>query len=150
MSRYDSIVAGSGASGLTAALLLALNGRKVLLLERSPHIGGSLARFRRQGVPFDTGFHFTGGMVEGGLMRRMLEVLGIFDAVQPVFLSEQRTHRFVFEDRNWSFDLPAGLAGLRRALKQQFPGEGQAVDRYVWDRWPEGIVGPPPSSEEQA
>lgn len=131
MRTYDSIVAGSGVSGLTAALLLALNGRKVLLLERAPQPGGSLARFCRQGIPFDTGFHFTGGLGEGGLMRRMLEALGLSDAVQPVFPSEQRAHRFVFEADGRIFELPSGIRMWRSALKAYFPGEGSAVDRYL-------------------
>ena len=54
MKKYDHIVVGSGASGLTMALLLAMNGNSVLLLEKSPFIGGSLARFSRRGIPFDT------------------------------------------------------------------------------------------------
>ena len=35
MKHYDDIVVGSGISGLTLAHLLGLNGRKVLLLEKS-------------------------------------------------------------------------------------------------------------------
>lgn len=131
MRTYGSIVAGSGASGLATALLLALNGRKVLLLERAPRLGGSLARFHRQGIPFDTGFHFTGGLGEGGLMRRMLEALGLFDAVQPVFLAARCAHRFVFEADGRTFELPSGIPGWRSALKAYFPGEGSAVDRYL-------------------
>ena len=57
MRRYDNVVVGSGVSGLTLALLLGLNNRKVLLIEKAPQIGGSLSRFRCNGLPFDTGFH---------------------------------------------------------------------------------------------
>ena len=42
MKKYDDIVVGSGVSGLTMSLLLAMNGQRVLLLEKGPHIGGSL------------------------------------------------------------------------------------------------------------
>ena len=36
MKRYDHIVVGGGISGLTLTLLLAINGKKVLLLEKGP------------------------------------------------------------------------------------------------------------------
>ena len=38
MRKYDEIVVGSGISGMTLALLLGLNGRSVLLLEKSPQL----------------------------------------------------------------------------------------------------------------
>ncbi|MEI6564414.1 MAG: FAD-dependent oxidoreductase [bacterium] len=130
MNKVDHIIVGGGVSGLTAALLLALNGRKVMLLEKEPHLGGSLARFYRQGVPFDTGFHFTGGLLPDALLSRMLSVLGLRDSVEPQFMSEDRAHRFVFEPANRILDLPCGIRRLRSKLKDEFPGESLAVDRY--------------------
>lgn len=76
MERYNSIIVGGGISGLTLALLLAANGKKVLLLEKAPMIGGGLCRFYKNGVPFDTGFHFTGGFVKTRTLHDMLTVLG--------------------------------------------------------------------------
>jgi len=130
MKKYDHIVVGSGASGLTATLLLALSGRKVLLLEKAPRTGGSLSRFRIDGVPFDTGFHFTGGLTGNGLLRRMLKVLGIDEAVEPVFLSKSDAHHFVFEKEQRVIELPVGLSEVRRRCKSDFPGDQLAVDKY--------------------
>jgi all-trans-retinol 13,14-reductase len=46
--RYDSIVIGSGAGGLAAAVLLAKHGgQQVLVLERHYLAGGSTQSFRR-------------------------------------------------------------------------------------------------------
>lgn len=130
LEKVDHIVVGGGVSGLTAALLLALNGRKVMLLEKEPHLGGSLARFTRQGVPFDTGFHFTGGLLPDALLSRMLAILGLLDSVEPQFMSEDHAHRFVFEPAGRAFDLPCGITRMRSKLKGEFPGEALAVDRY--------------------
>lgn len=130
MKTYDHIVVGSGASGLTATLLLALSGRKVLLVEKAPRPGGSLVRFRIQGVPFDTGFHFTGGLTPNGLLRRMLNVLGLADAVEPVFMAAERSHQFVFEREGRVVEQPCGIGEFRRKLKDEFSGDQAAVDRY--------------------
>jgi all-trans-retinol 13,14-reductase len=73
---YNDIVVGSGASGLTLAYLLALNGRSVLLLEKAHHVGGGLARYKNNGMAFDTGFHFTSGLHEDGLFLKCSRFLG--------------------------------------------------------------------------
>lgn len=39
--RYDDIIIGGGHNGLTAAAYLARDGRRVLVLERSDHVGGA-------------------------------------------------------------------------------------------------------------
>ena len=130
MKNYDCIVAGSGVSGMTAALLLAKAGKSVLLLEKAVAMGGSLLRFRRNGVPFDTGFHFTGGLGEHGLLTKMLEMLGIRHAIKPVFFSKDRVQRIVFERSGVTYDFPSGFAALRERFRGYFPGETTAIDRY--------------------
>lgn len=129
-ARYDHIVLGGGVSGMTSAILLALNGRSVLLIEKAPHIGGSLSRFQLKGLPFDTGFHFTGGFSEGGLLDDMLAVLAMRDAVRPIFLEPETANRFVFETSGEIFDFPASQPLLTRQLSAAFPGEGTAIERY--------------------
>jgi succinate dehydrogenase/fumarate reductase flavoprotein subunit len=43
-AEYDLVVLGSGASGLTAALVAAIEGARVLVLESTSHVGGTSAR----------------------------------------------------------------------------------------------------------
>ena len=130
MRRFDEMVVGSGISGMTLALLLGLNGRSVLLLEKSSQIGGSMARFRRNGIPFDTGFHFTGGLYEGGILHEMLTALGIEDLIRPIYLTGPGSNRFVFEEEGAAFDLPAGYQATIAALKEYFPADARAIERY--------------------
>ena len=129
-STYNHVVVGSGISGMTAALLLAMNGKKVLLLEKAPILGGSMARFRIGGIPYDTGFHFTGGFSNGGLLCDMLKVLGLREYIEPVFLTEKHANRFVFESTGEVFDFPAGEAQLKAQLQLYFPAEHAAIESY--------------------
>ena len=130
MKKYDHIVVGSGVSGLTMSLLLAMNGQRVLLLEKAPHIGGSLSRFTKQGIPFDTGFHFTGGLQQGGILADILSFLGMREAIEPVFLAESHRNQFIFEASGRRFGVPGGVANIRQEFKGYFPEEAAAIDRY--------------------
>lgn len=64
--RYDVIVIGSGLGGLTAANILAREGRKVLLLEQHYKLGGMATWFKRPGGNiFDISLHgFPHGMIK--------------------------------------------------------------------------------------
>src|SRR5882757_4896483 len=42
-SRYDLIVVGAGAAGMSAALFAAIENRKVLLVEHTEYVGGTSA-----------------------------------------------------------------------------------------------------------
>ena len=130
MHRFDEIVVGSGISGMTLALLLGSSGRKVLLLEKSSRIGGSMCRFQRSGIPFDTGFHFTGGLSATGILHDMLTVLGIQDLIKPIYVAGPGSDRFVFEEEETDFELPAGCRAAVARLKEYFPADARAVEQY--------------------
>jgi all-trans-retinol 13,14-reductase len=130
MKKYDDIVVGSGISGLTMTLLLAMSGHRVLLLEKGPHIGGSLARFSKRGISFDTGFHFTGGLHEGGILSDILMFLGIHDSIEPIYYSDTFKNQFVFEGAGRSFEHPSGIESIKKQFKGYFPGESGAIERY--------------------
>lgn len=49
------VVIGAGAAGLATAARLAVKGHDVTIVEQSPHVGGKLATYRRDGFAFDTG-----------------------------------------------------------------------------------------------
>lgn len=130
MHTYDDIVVGSGISGMTLALLLAMNGRSVLMLEKAPIVGGSMARFYKKGVPFDTGFHFTGGFAKDGLLTDMLKVLGLDDKIHPLFVDKPENNRFVFEDNGKSYEFPLGFDAMQAKLVAYFPAEEAAINKY--------------------
>ena len=138
MKQYDSIIVGSGISGMTLALLLAMNRYSVLLLEKSHRIGGAMARFYRKGIPFDTGFHFTGGFnkfahksgAKNGLLQDMLSVLGISNEILPVFVSGEQNNRLLFEAEQADFGMQTGYQETIKNIKEYFPGETAGINRY--------------------
>ncbi len=58
LMHFDTIIFGSGLSGLSCARLLARNGKKVCVIERAEHLGGHLLPFERSGVHFEVGLHY--------------------------------------------------------------------------------------------
>jgi all-trans-retinol 13,14-reductase len=127
--QWDAIVIGSGMGGLTAALLLALHGdKRVLVLERHYEVGGFTHTFHRPGYEWDVGLHYIGQMEDQrGPVRCAFDYITAghvqWQAMPEVY------DRFLFEGR--SFDMVAGLERFRESLKQSFPRENKAVDRYI-------------------
>jgi len=130
MNKYDDIVVGSGISGLTTALILGMNKRKVLLLEKAPTIGGSLSRFYKKGIPFDTGFHFSGGFSKDTVLSDMLSVLSINDDIQPEFITSPENNRFIFENNKESFMFSPGFNQNMQNMLDYFPDEIKAITTY--------------------
>ena len=113
-------------SGLTIALLQARQGKRVTLIERQPKIGGYLNRFMRDGLHFDTGFHFTGG--NGGIFQQILEMLD-FDS-GDFKLSPLPTDVWL-EETQRRFDFPnRGLQAQCQAVCDAFPEKAASIRQY--------------------
>ncbi len=129
--KTDVVVIGSGVSGLTAAALLAKSGRDVVLVEHHRRPGGSLKRFKRSGVPFDIGFHYTGCLGQGEVLRSLWEYLDLWprlkvrrfpaDGCDCVYFrgTDRVVHAY------FSYDL------LQEELCSHFPQERRAVRQYL-------------------
>jgi len=72
--RYDAIIIGAGASGLTAAAYLAREGNSTMLLEKQPRCGGLIGTFTRDGFTFDGGVR---AFDNAGVLFPMLKQLGL-------------------------------------------------------------------------
>lgn len=124
--RYDAIVIGGGIGGLFCANFLAKEKMKVLLLERHYVLGGYCSSFRRKGYLFDAATHFypllgnpttlTGKLVaELGLPTEWIKM----DPVDQFHLPSLPV-----------FAVPAGFQEYLAKLKEWFPAEAGAIDRY--------------------
>ena len=114
--------------GLTAAAVLAkCADRRVLVLERHYTAGGLTQSFTRPGYEWDVGVHYVGEVSGNGSLRRPLEFLTegrlawapLPDAYDCVFLGDR------------SYVLVRGRERFLATLKDCFPGEEAALDRYV-------------------
>lgn len=124
-SPKETLVVGSGAAGLTIALLLAKAGRRVSLIECQSGIGGYLRRFSRQGLRFDTGFHFTGGF--GDTLPQILKILDIENDIKEARMNS----RIYLQETQRLLTLPvSGLDDLAGYLSDVFPKDAQAISKY--------------------
>jgi phytoene dehydrogenase-like protein len=128
-NSYDAIVIGSGAGGLTAAVLLAKHaGKRVLVLERHYTAGGFTHVFKRPGFEWDVGLHYIGQVQDAkSAGRRMFDHL-TDGSLQWVAMPDVYDRIFI-GDRQ--FDFVAGIERFRARMKSYFPSEKSAIDTYV-------------------
>jgi all-trans-retinol 13,14-reductase len=127
--EYDVIVIGSGVGGLTVAALLAKHsGKRVLVLERHYMPGGFTHVFSRRGYEWDVGVHYIGGVGDRrSATRRLfdhitdgsLEWASMGDVYDRIILGEN------------AYDYVAGPEAFAGRMKEYFPGEESAIDRYL-------------------
>jgi len=130
MADYDVVVIGAGNGGLTAALSLAKKGVKVLLLERHNVPGGCATSFIRGRFEFEVALHQLSGLGRPeapGPLRNLLAGLGVLDQLEFVEMSD--LYRLVLPGE-LDITLKADRAEALAALKEQFPRESQAIDRF--------------------
>lgn len=129
MQQFDTIVIGSGAGGLTTALILARAGQKVLVLEQHYVPGGWCHSFYLNGYRFSPGVHYIGMMGKGESTSNLYESLGIAnDLVFFKMKSSAYEHCWIGDER---IDMPAGFDNLNEALTERFPAEKKGIRKYL-------------------
>jgi all-trans-retinol 13,14-reductase len=128
---YDAIVIGSGLSGLTSALLLAKSGRRVLILEKHPQPAPLVRGFSRGGLYFDSGFHYAGGLGEGGALGPMLRHLGLKAKLELFPFATNGFERLFLSATAETLTLPVGFAAIKLELGRRFPQARARISAYL-------------------
>ena len=115
--------------GLSTAVLLGMNGYDVTVHEQHFRPGGLLHRFYRQGAPYDTGFHYCGGVTPQDILGACLRHLGVYDDLSFQPLDPDGFDKLVFND--FEFDVPVGWDRYRQALVDAFPHEQAGIDSLL-------------------
>jgi all-trans-retinol 13,14-reductase len=126
--KYDIVIIGSGLGGLVCGKVLSQLGQHVLVLERGSHVGGCLQNFSRDGLLRDTGFHYVGGLDEGGGLWRLFKPLGLMDLPWRR-LDVDGFDKVTIGGRTFAFR--QGFNEFAEALSQDFPQEREAIFKFT-------------------
>ncbi len=129
MNQFDTIIIGSGAGGLAAAICLARAGQKVLVLEQHDVPGGWCHSFTLQGQRFCPGVHYIGLIDKGQSTSRLYEGLGVANDLVFFRMNPKGYEHCWIEDEK--IDMPAGLDELHESLSLRFPKERKRLKKYL-------------------
>ncbi|BDS10263.1 phytoene desaturase family protein [Aureispira anguillae] len=127
-ASYDTIIIGSGIGSLTAAVMLAKKGQKVLVLERHYTAGGFTHIFKRKGYEWDVGIHYVGSMEkETSILKKIFDYLT--DGALKWADMGAVYDRIVIGDQ--TYDYVKGVGNWTEQMIAYFPEEEQAIRAYV-------------------
>ena len=120
---YDVVVVGSGLGGVSAAALLAKNGRKVLCVEQGDGAGGFAHGFKRDNYKFDSAIRV---IAEGEMVEGLLSYLGVKDLCKLTVIDHM--YRVYFPGFN--LFAPIGLKDFMEAHIREFPQEAEGIRKF--------------------
>jgi len=126
---YDVIVIGAGMAGLTCALSLSAEGKKVLVLEKQPVPGGVATSFKRKGFKFEASLHFVDALAGGEEVREFLDKHGVSQKIEFIELKE--FGRVIYPEHD--FIVGNDFESLKSWCKNNFPQEDKGIERFFAD-----------------
>lgn len=99
MEDYDVIVVGAGPGGTTVASLLAHAGKKVLLIDKNPKVGGRMMTINRDGFSYEL-FPINCVPQHDSLFEKLSQRLGKQDQVKLILGDDYGIGKLFYEDRD--------------------------------------------------
>jgi all-trans-retinol 13,14-reductase len=128
-NKYDFIIIGAGLGGLVCGNILTKKGYKVAILEKNYFTGGCLQSFRKDGITFDTGIHYVGGLGEGQVMNRFFRYLGIMSELKYREMDRDGFDKYTIGSDTFSW--PIGYKAIEEKLISYFPQEKTGIVAYL-------------------
>lgn len=132
-SQYDAVVIGGGVGGLTAGALLAVAGKKILVVEAEAQPGGYARALRHGDYVFDRADHLIFGCAPEspfgpGLIDTVLRRLGVRDECDFVRMDDPI---YVGQFPGVRVAVPHGREAYLDAHVREFPGQRAGLQRLV-------------------
>jgi all-trans-retinol 13,14-reductase len=125
-----AVIVGGGIAGLTAGILLASHGVKVVLVEQHFALGGYLQGFSRKGLHFETGLHYVGACLPGQAFARYLTLLGVYDDLTFLTAPHNTVGRVILPNGR-CVAAPQGLDAFAELAKSEFPKEREGIEALL-------------------
>ena len=129
--KYDCLIIGGGVSGMTSAIIMAKKGYHIAILEKSHSTGPTIKGFEREGLYFDSGFHYTGGLNEGEPLDIFFRYLGLSSKLEKFSFDENGFDSFRCLQPAFDLLFPYGYDRIRERFTQIFPEDSRAIDDYL-------------------
>lgn len=130
-SSYDAVVIGAGNGGLAAALTLAVNGVKPLLLEQHNIPGGFATSFVRGRFEFDASLHELSDVgpddKKGGVRKFLDDEAGL--DIDWVRIPE--AYRVILKGQGINVRVPFGEKEFVDTIANEIPGSRESVEKYM-------------------
>ncbi|MGD9839793.1 MAG: phytoene desaturase family protein [Afipia sp.] len=130
MTRYDAVIIGAGLGGLTAGAILARQGRKVLVIERSNSVGGAASSYKVGDLFVEGSLHETSNPHDPRDPKHdPLIRAGVLDAVKWI------PSATFYEARGGPIGapltLPDNFDAARQALIERFPDACSGIEHLL-------------------
>ena len=126
--KYDCIIIGAGAAGLTAAVKLSQSGKRVLVIEKQPVPGGFATTFTRSGIRFESSIHCVDSLSKDGEIRNFLDECGIDKEIS--FIELKDFGRIIYPEHDFVADF--NVDNFMNYLKDNFPQESRNIDNFFY------------------
>ncbi|MCE5262947.1 MAG: FAD-dependent oxidoreductase [Deltaproteobacteria bacterium] len=130
-AAYDCIVIGAGNGGLAAALKLAKEGVRVLVLEQHNLPGGFATSFVRGRFEFEPSLHElsnVGSPDDPGFVRKFLLGEGAADFD---FVPVPEAYHLILTEKGVNIKLPFGIENFIDTVAKAVPGSRDPLERYM-------------------
>ena len=130
-AEYDCIVIGAGNGGLSAALKLAKEGVRTLLLEQHNLPGGFATSFVRGRFEFEPSLHElsnVGSPDDPGFVRKFLLGEGEADFE---FVAVPEAYHLILTEKGVNIKIPFGIENLIETVARAVPGSREPLERYL-------------------